>query len=118
MYLNIVLLLFSVCLDRMKIMKDDVVVPAESVEVVPDPVFTKEIAGLIEQNATVANIQTIGMVTAISFMMGKLGISFADFANRAQMVQDLLDSPEGKEATMLQLIMAICEKTKTRIEKA
>jgi len=100
----------------MEIMRD-VEVKAESSVVVPDQVaFTQEIADMVQHNAVVANIQTVGLVAVVSLLSDKFGISFADFTNRAEKVQNILNTEAGSSASMLELVMMACEKPK--IEKA
>lgn len=77
-----------------------------------------ELITIIQHTAGVTNILTVATVATLALLVEKGIISFAEFANKAEAVTGLLNTEEGAQSTMLQLIMLAIENKSTIIEKA
>lgn len=94
----------------------------EANEVNPEEVMKKEIGSelveIIKHTAGLTNLLSAGLMATLSLMIEKNLITFAEFANKAEDITEILNTEEGANANMLQIIMMSLEKKPTIIEKA
>lgn len=94
----------------------------EANEVTPEEQVKKEMGSelvdIIKHTAGLTNLVAAGLMATLSLLIEKGVISFAEFGNRAEDITEILNTEEGANANMLQIIMMSLEKKPSIIEKA